>query len=162
MAKQKLTQLVEKELLPFLEKEGYELYHIEFTKESKDWYLRIFIEKAPEKEGELPQNVSTDDCEKVSRFISGRLDELDPIEQNYYLEVSSPGMDRPLIKERDFERYQGELVDIKLYEAINGIKTMTGRLQGHSEGYIDIEDEKGNLLHLPREKVSKVKLTIVF
>lgn len=162
MAKKKIIELVENELTTFLQQEGYVLYHMEFVKESKDWYLRIFIEKAPEIPGEWPKDVGTDDCEKVSRFISGRLDALDPIEQNYFLEVSSPGMDRPLLKDRDFKRYQGELIDISLYEPVNGVKSITGRLTGHSDGYIDIKDEKGNDLHLPREKVSKVKLSVVF
>lgn len=162
MGKKKITELVEEELKPFLISEGYELYHVEFLKESKDWFLRIYIEKTPQNEDDWPGDVGTDDCEKVSRFISNRLDALDPIEQNYYLEVSSPGMDRPLLKERDFERYQGHLIDISLYGAIDGKKTMTGRLMGLADGYIDIEDEKGNQLHLLREKVSKVKLTIAF
>ena len=162
MAKNKVLQLLEEELKPFLAREGYVLYHTEFIKEGKDWYLRIYIEVAPTEEGSWPGNVGTDDCEKVSRFIGSRLDELDPIEQNYYLEVSSPGMDRPLFKEEHYERYAGQLIDIKLYEGIDGKKAMTGKLVGHSDEFIDIEDEKGALIHLSREKISKVKLTVVF
>lgn len=162
MAKKKLLQLLEEELNPFLTKEGYVLYHTEFIKEGKDWFLRIYIEVAPTENGLWPGNVSTDDCEKVSRFIGSRLDELDPIEQNYFLEVSSPGMDRPLFKEEHFVRYEDQLVDIKLYESLNGKKALTGKLVGHSDEFIDIEDETGALIHILREKISKVKLTVVF
>lgn len=162
MAKRKTLDTVSEILVPFLEKEGYCLYHMEFVKESKDWFLRIFIEKKPEVNEMWPGNVGTDDCEKVSRYLSDELDRLDPIEQNYYLEVSSPGMDRPLLKEEDFIRYQGQLVDIKLYESIEGKKAMTSKLSGYSQNQISIEDEKGKVLNIPREKVSKINLTIVF
>ena len=112
-------------LAPFLEAEGYELYRLEYVKEGKDWFLRVFIETAPQGPGEWPGSVTTDDCEKVSRYLSEKLDETDPIEQNYIFEVSSPGMDRPLLREIDFIRYSGELVDVKLYESINGTKNLT-------------------------------------
>ncbi len=162
MTKKKVVDLVEEMLAPYLEEEGYCLYYVVFAKESKDWYLRVFIEKAPEKPGDQPGYVSTDDCEKVSRYLSEKMDQLDPIEQNYYLEVSSPGMDRPLLNEEHLQRYEGQLVDIKLYSGIDGRKTMTGKLTGHSEEFIHIEDGKGQLIDLPREKVSKINLTIVF
>ena len=149
-------------LAPFLEAEGYELYRLEYVKEGKEWFLRIFIEAVPQGPGEWPGNVTTDDCEKVSRYLSEKLDETDPIEQNYYLEVSSPGMDRPLLREIDFIRYSGELVDVKLYESINGTKNLTGKLIGLEDGILKIEDEKGNLLEIPKEKVSITRLSIVF
>ena len=78
----------------FLEESGLELYNVEFVKEGRDWFLRVYIDKLSPSEEEY---VSTDDCEKVSRFLSDQLDRLDLIEQNYYLEVSSPGMDRPCL-----------------------------------------------------------------
>jgi len=162
MSKKKVIDLVTEELAPYLEKEGYILYHTEFVKEGRDWFLRVFIEKAPEHADEWPGNVSADDCEKVSHFLSDRLDQLDPIEQNYYLEVSSPGMDRPLLKDEDFIRYKDRLIDVKLYESIDGKKKLTGKLIGRSDGYLHIEDKKGKVLDLPREKVSKINLTIVF
>lgn len=162
MAKQKITQLVERELAPFLAECGCELYHLEYVKEGKEWYLRVYIERQPEEPGQQPGNVSVDDCETVSRFLSARLDELDPIEQNYYLEVSSPGMDRPLIKEKDFERYRGELVDLSLYQAVEGKKAVTGRLVGLMDGRIVIRDEKGKEMSFPVETVSKTRLTVVF
>jgi ribosome maturation factor RimP len=160
--KKKTTEIVAELLAPFLEAEGYELYRLEYVKEGKDWFLRVFIETAPQTPGEWPGNVTTDDCEKVSRYLSGKLDETDPIEQNYYLEVSSPGMDRPLLRDIDFIRYEGQLVDVRLYEGINGKKNLTGKLIGSKDGILKIEDEKGNILEIPNEKVSITRLSIVF
>lgn len=128
MAKKKVTQVVEELLADFLEQEGYELYHSEFVKEGSDWFLRVYIDFKPEN-GAGERYVSTDDCEKVSRFLSEKLDESDPIEQNYYLEVSSPGMDRPLITPEHYARYVGEEVEIRLYKAIDGVKNIQGTLE---------------------------------
>lgn len=108
------------------------------------------------------QYVSTDDCEKVSRFLSAELDRLDPIEQNYYLEVSSPGMDRALLKEKDFVRFAGEIVDISLYKAVDGRKAYQGRLIGMEEDKIIITDEKDNRIEFPREQVAKTRLAVIF
>lgn len=108
------------------------------------------------------QYVSTDDCEKVSRFLSAELDRLDPIEQNYYLEVSSPGMDRALLKEKDFVRFAGEIVDISLYKAVDGRKAYQGRLIGMEEDKIIIADEKDNRIEFPREQVAKTRLAVIF
>ena len=158
----RVTELVSVILKPFLEEQGYELYHLEFVKEQKDWYLRVFIEKSPKLFGDWPENVGTDDCEIVSRYLAEKLDESDPIEQNYYLEVSSPGMDRPLLKEIDYVRYRGEQVDVRLYESIGGKKNLFGKLSEHNSETITIEMENGEIITLPREKVSKVKLAIIF
>lgn len=106
--------------------------------------------------------VSTDDCEKVSRFLSAELDRIDPIEQNYYLEVSSPGMDRALLKDKDFARFAGEIVDISLYKAVNGQKSFQGKLVGIENGNIVIMDEKDNRTEFPREQVAKTKLAVIF
>lgn len=106
--------------------------------------------------------VSTDDCEKVSRFISAELDRLDPIEQNYYLEVSSPGMDRTLLKEKDFKRFAGEVVDISLYKAIDGKKAFQGTLVGIENGNIVITGEKDKRIEFPKEQVAKTKLAVIF
>ena len=162
MLKKKTTEIVAELLAPFLKEEGYELYRLEYVKEAKDWYLRVFIETSPKEPGEWPGNVGTDDCEKVSRYLSEKMDELDPIEQNYYLEVSSPGMDRPLLKENDYIRYRGEFVDVKLYESINGKKSLTAKLIEMGETDLKLEDENGNLIEIPKEKVSITRLSVVF
>lgn len=159
MAKVKIKDLVEQILNPFLDENGLELYNIEFVKEAKDWFLRVFIDKTEESEEEY---VNTDDCEKVSRFLSQKLDESDPIEQNYYLEVSSPGMDRTLFKEKDFIRYAGKQVDVNLYQSIEGKKLITGELVGIIENNLVIIDEQSKRIEIPINKVAKTKLAVIF
>ena len=158
MAKFSVKELITMELEEFLEKSGYELYNVEFVKEGKDWFLRVFIDRTQSTEG---QGISTDDCEKVSKYLSARLDELDPIKQNYYLEVSSPGIDRALIKDSDYVKFAGRFVDVTLYQAMNGRKTIFGKLSGIEDGNLIILDEKENRIDIPMEKVSKTKLAIL-
>ena len=165
MAKKKITEIVEEITADFLTENGLELYNSEFVKEGKDWFLRVYIDRQQEEETEDKEEVyvSTDDCEKVSRFLSEELDRLDPIEQNYYLEVSSPGLDRELIKEKDFIRFCGRLVDISLYKAIDGKKTYQGILKGLTEdNSIVITDEKEEEIEFPREQVAKARLAVIF
>ena len=192
MAKKKITTLIEEITADFLNENGLELYNSEFVKEGKDWFLRVYIDRVVPAEIQEPAEaagreefaedtaevveteggtaetgktqlyVSTDDCEKVSRFISEELDRLDPIEQNYYLEVSSPGMDRELIKEKDFERFTGEIVDISLYKAVDGQKNFQGRLEELHDGIITITDENENRMEFPKEQVAKTRLAVIF
>lgn len=169
MAKKKITEIVEEITADFLAENGLELYNSEFVKEGKDWFLRVYIDRLPlESEGadegeSQEQYVSTDDCEKVSRFLSEELDRIDPIEQNYYLEVSSPGLDRALIKEKDFIRFCGHVVDISLYKAMDGKKTYQGILKGLTEdNKIVITDENGSEIEFPREQVAKTRLAVIF
>jgi len=161
MAKPKITGLVEEELAAFLPENGLELYNVEFIKEGKDWFLRVYIDKP---EGAEEEYVSTDDCELCSRFLSERLDALDPIEQNYYLEVSSPGMDRELLKDDDFRRYAGRLVEIRLYKALDGKKKYTGILKGLQDGQILFEEEGagGKERAIPKAQAAKTCLAVVF
>lgn len=165
--KKKITEVVEGLLDGFLDEHGLELYHTEFRKEGKDWYLNVFIDIAEavreenEKNGEV-RYVSTDDCEVVSDFLSDKLDELDPIEQNYVLQVSSPGMDRELYEQKDFDRFCGELVDVKLYRAEDGNKLVTGTLVGKKDGFIVIADEKGKEMKFAEKDVAKTNLAVVF
>ena len=155
MAKLKITDIVERELADFLPENGYELFMSEYVKEGKDWYLRIYVDKPG-------GSISIEDCEKISGFIGKRLDELDPIEKNYFLEVSSPGLDRPLIKDSDYGKYKGEIIDITLYKAIDGFKQYSGILQGLENGEIVISDEERNEMRIPKEAASKVKLAVIF
>lgn len=168
MAKKKITEIVEEITAEFLAEKGLELYNSEFVKEGKDWFLRLYIDRltgedTAEAEEENEQYVSTDDCEKVSRYLSDELDRLDPIEQNYYLEVSSPGLDRELIKEKDFVRFCGHMVDISLYKAVNGSKTFQGVLKGLTkDNKIIITDENGREMEFPKEQVAKTRLAVIF
>ena len=166
MAKKKITEIVEEITADFLGQNGLELYNSEFVKEGKDWFLRVYIDKLPKEgaDGNVEDEyVSTDDCESVSRFLSAELDRLDPIEQNYYLEVSSPGLDRALLKEKDFIRFCGHMVDISLYKAIDGKKAYQGTLKGLTDdNKIVITDEKGEEIEFPREQVAKTRLAVIF
>lgn len=158
MAKVKIKEIVSDILTPFLEENGLELYNVEFVKESKDWFLRVYIDKAWEDEEAY---IGTDDCELVSRFLSAKMDELDPIEQNYYLEVSSPGLDRALIHDRDFKKYKGRQVEISLYQNIEGRKHYDGALVGLEGGNLIITDAENKTIMLPIEAVAKTKLKVV-
>lgn len=165
--KEKITDIVRDVLEGFLSENGLELYHTDFRKEGKDWYLNVFIDIAEEvrleneKNGEV-RYVSTDDCELVSDYLSEKLDELDPIEQNYMLSVSSPGMDRELFEQKDFDRFEGELVDVRLYRAEDGQKEIQGTLIGLSDGVIRITDENGNERSFEQKDVAKTCLAVVF
>ena len=166
MAKKKITEIVEEITADFLGQNELELYNSEFVKEGKDWFLRVYIDKLPKEgaDGNVEEEyVSTDDCESVSRFLSAELDRLDPIEQNYYLEVSSPGLDRALLKEKDFIRFCGHMVDISLYKAVDGKKAYQGTLKGLTDdNKIVITDEKGEEIEFPREQVAKARLAVIF
>jgi len=168
MAKKKITDVVTELAGDFLAENGYELYNTEFVKEGRDWFLRVYVDLAqPAKEsqadGEEPRYISTEDCEKVSRFLSEKLDEADPIEQNYYLEVSSPGLDRPLIKPEHYARYVGEEVEVKLYKAIDGVKNLQGVLEsfdGESGAVVVTVD--GKTYELTLADIAKANLAVVF
>ena len=133
---------------------GFELYDLVFIKEGSNWYLRVFIDK--------PSGVTIDDCETASRAIEKVLDENDPIEQSYILEVSSPGIDRPLKKDADFVRFKGSLVDVKLYKPIGKQKAFTGVLQGLQDGNIVIVDDSGSIHSFPKSDVAICRLAVVF
>lgn len=159
MTKGKVTGLVEEILTPFLSGKDMELYNVEFVKEGRDWYLRVYIDKV---EGAEEKYICTDNCEEVSRFLSEKLDEDDPIEQNYYLEVSSPGMDRELYREKDYKRFKGHKVEVKLYQAVGGRKHIEGTLIDMDGDNLFIKDEKEEELTIPMEKVAKTKLAVEF
>lgn len=157
MAKQKITEFVREALPAFLAEQGLYLYHCEYSKEGRDWFLRVYIDRV-----EQDAYVSSDDCEKVSRYLSDLLDQEDPIEQNYYLEVSSPGMDRELITQDHFDRYVGQSVDVKLYRGLDGSKQYTGTLLRRNGEELIIEKEDGTEVRFPDDQVAKVRLTVVF
>ncbi|MCC6095702.1 MAG: ribosome maturation factor RimP [Eubacterium sp.] len=157
----KIVKLTEDLLQDFLRENGLSLYHTEFKREGKDWYLNVFIDKMPDENGQ-EQYVSSNDCEQVSRYLSERLDEKDPISQNYYLQVSSPGLDRQLYEQKDYDRYAGRLVDVRLYAAVNGSKEHQGTLVGCKDGKVVIRDEDGNEIAFPQDQVVKTCLAVVF
>ena len=159
MAKKKITEVAKEVLNDFLCENGYELYHIEFVKESRDWFLRVYIDKA---DAEQEAYISTDDCEKISRFLSEKLDELDLIQQNYYLEVSSPGLDRELFEEEHYRRFAGSAVEVKLYRPVDGVKQIEGVLEGIADGIVRISDPSGKTWELPFDQIAKTKMAVIF
>ena len=159
MAKKKIKELVEEISAGFMAENGLEIYNVEFIKEAKDWFLRVYIDK---RAGSEEEYVSTEDCEKVSRILSEELDRLDPIEQNYYLEVSSPGMDRQLLTPEHYRRFTGRQVTVKLYRGVDGKKVFEGVLQGLRDGNVVIKDEKDKEWMFPLDQVAKTNLTVVF
>ena len=165
MAKIKVKDLAERALEPFLAENGYELYNIEFLKEGKDWFLRVYIDKLPDKSSGEQAYIGTEDCEKVSRFLSEQLDILDPVEQNYYLEVSSPGMDRTLFKPADYARFAGHQVEVSLYKPYGEIKNKKaeGELVALLGDSLVIKyGNKGEELQIPLEYVAATKLKVIF
>ena len=128
---------------------GYELVDIEFVKENNRWILRVFIDNLT--------GIGLDDCEKVSRALSAALDEGDPIPYNYVLEVSSPGIDRPLKSEKDFARFKGHQISIKTFTPFEGRKNFKGFLVGLLEDNIVLTLDDGEV-RIPRNQVSSVRL----
>ncbi len=154
MAYSKVEQTVLALAEPIAKENGCYIYDVEYVKEGGLWFLRVFADK---EEG----GISLDECEAVSRALSEVLDEADPISQNYYLEVSSPGVERKLKTAEHFARYAGETVDVGLYRAVNGSKTLTGVLKGLEEGAVVIETD-GGALSFPLKETTYVKLHFEF
>lgn len=128
---------------------GYELVGIEYIKNGHETVARVYID--------AEQGISIEDCERVSHQVSGILEVEQPITSAYNLEVSSPGFDRPLFKERDFVRFTGSQVKIAMKLPIQGRRNFKGVLQGISDGYVLIEVD-GEIYELPLTKLSKARL----
>lgn len=146
--------MVEEISNPVLRENNIELVDIEFVKENSNYFLRIYIDKS--------SGITVDDCQKVSEYIGKKLDEVDPINVSYYLEVSSPGLDRPLKRERDLERSLGKDVDVSLYKVLQGKKKFSGELVSFNEDIIKITDNDIGEMEIPRNNISKIKLAIKF
>ena len=130
MKREEVENFIADMVPPLLEGTGITLADVEYVRE-KDWYLRVFIDK--------PEGIDIDDCQFVSEKLAEVLDERDPIKEKYYLEVSSPGIDRPLKKDKDFEANYGKKVDIQFYSPYEGNKELTGTLISHTGKEIQIK-----------------------
>lgn len=148
----RIEELVESLASEMLAGTNIELVDVEYVKE-RDWYLRVFLDK----EG----GIEIEDCQWLSEQLEEKLDSMDPIKDSYYLEVSSPGLDRALKKEKDFVRHIGDMVEINTYAPIDGKKNIVGKLVGLIDNNIQIEVD-GTELSVPREKASQVRLHIEF
>lgn len=133
---------------------GYELVDVEYVKEGDYFFLRVYIHKAG--------GITLDDCKTFTEKLSLILDEEDPTNDAYFLEISSPGLDRPLKTDKDYERNLGKEVELKLYKTFENRKKIEGILTSYNEEQLDIETEDGKVLNIPRDIVSLMKLVIKF
>ena len=154
LAKKELyEQKTEALLLPMMEEHQFELVDVEYVKEAGTWYLRGYIDK--------PGGIIVNDCEDVSRAFSDILDEQDFIEDSYIMEISSPGLDRPLKKEKDFKRSLGKLVEIRTYRPIEKQKEFCGILNAYDSNSVTI-DEDGTERTFDKKDIALIRLAIEF
>jgi ribosome maturation factor RimP len=149
----KIESIVEELVAPFLEDNGFRLVDVEYVKERSNRFLRVFVDK----EG----GIDIDDCGRISEYLSARLDEADPIEEAYFLEVSSPGAERPLKKAEDVAAAVGKNVFVTTYEPVDGAKEFEGRLESFEDRTMTIAVGRRKVA-IPYDKVASARLAIVF
>jgi len=149
-----VVQSVRDVVAPVIASEGLELVDVEFKREGRTWYLRIFIDK--------PAGVTLSDCEKISKEVGVLLDVEDLIHRSYTLEVSSPGLDRPLKTKGDYTRFQGRLVKIKTFSAIRGQKVFSGYLEGIQDDKVRIRTKSEEEIEIPYDQISLARLEVEF
>ena len=143
-----VEEKVENLIIKKIQELGYELYDVFYMKEGKDYFLRIFIDK--------PEGINLEDCEKVSNSINGLLDEADYIKEQYFLEVSSPGIERVLKKEKHLKDNIGNKVEVRMFKSINRKKILQGILKKITQDSITIDIEGENTI-LERKNISVIK-----
>lgn len=154
MKKSEIVDRVEKMVTAITDEKAYEMVDVEYVKEAGQFYLRVVVDK----EG----GISLNECEEVSRELSPKLDENDFIKENYYLEVSSPGIDRALKRDKEFVKYKGRDVEIKLYKAIDGVKQFEGELVGLDEENNIVVIINNEEMKFNRKDVAIIRLAIKF
>lgn len=159
MAKEDVVSRVKELAEEYICGRDLEIYNVEYRKEGPEWKLRVYLDKPADCEQEF---VNIEECEEVNRYLSEKLDELDLIARQYTIEVSSPGMDRELIHDKDFDRFAGRIVDVKLYEPLNGQKSFEAELVGRTEEDVIQLDLDGERLEIPHKKISKINLSVIF
>lgn len=152
--KEEIETYAEGLLLPIMEKHGFELVDVEYVKEAGNWYLRTYIDK----EG----GIAVDDCEVVSRELEVFLDADDCIENSYILEVSSPGLGRPLKKEKDYARSLGDEVEVRLFRSVDGCREYTGILRAYDRDTVTLELPEEKELVLERSNLALIRLAFDF
>ncbi|MBC8572523.1 ribosome maturation factor RimP [Jingyaoa shaoxingensis] len=152
--REEYEQKTEEILQPIVDANGFELVDVEYVKEGGTWYLRAYIDK--------PGGITVDDCELVSRAANDILDEKDFVEDSYVFEVSSPGLGRPLKKEKDFARSIGEEVEIRTFRPINRQKEFVGILNAYDKEAVTIELEDGEIMQISRSDIALIRLAFDF
>ena len=156
MAKREdIERKTEELVMPLIEQNSFELVDVEYVKEGSNMYLRLYIDK--------PGGITVNDCELISRAFSDILDEEDYISDSYTFEVSSPGLGRPLKKEKDFARSLGEEVEVRLFKALNKKKEYIGLLKAYDASTVTlIVDEEGNEVVIERSMIALIRLAFDF
>ncbi len=148
----KIEQSVYDLAFPVVEAEGLELWDVEYVLEAGQRYLRVYLDG--------PDGVDLDDCERVSRILDPMLDEADPVPDSYIFEVGSAGCERQLKRPSDFERFLGELVEVKLYSAADGSKQWIGTLVSYDDG--DVTVDTGGEHRFTAKQIASVRLHVEF
>ena len=161
MKKAEMIQLVEECLKPFAAERGYEIVDVDFVKEGSNWYLKVF--------GDKEGGFSINDCVDTSHYLDEQLEKADPIDIPYILEVSSPGLDRPLKKDKDFVRSIGKLVEVKLYTphkegAFAGEREFTAKLVSYDPQTqeVTLADEYDVISIWNRKELAGIRLAVIF
>ncbi|WIF99997.1 MULTISPECIES: ribosome maturation factor RimP [Pontibacillus] len=157
MGSQNVTEITEELIQPILEDMNLELVDIEFEQEGKNYFLRVYVDK----EG----GVDIEECGQVSEQLSEKLDAEDPITFPYFLEVSSPGAERPLKKRKDFENHVGHNVNVKVYEHVDGEKEFEGRLLSFENDTASVEvtiKTRKKTIEIPFDNIAKARLAVSF
>ncbi|RIU96331.1 ribosome maturation factor RimP [Oceanobacillus picturae] len=152
-----VIKTTEELLRPILEPKNLELVDVEYVKEGKNWFLRVYIDK--------PGGVDITECGEVSEELSEKLDNTDPIKEAYFLEVSSPGVERPLKTQEDFKNNVNNNIFVKLYEPIEGEKEYEGILKSFDNHLLTIEYKektRKKQVELPYDKIAKARLAVMF
>jgi len=151
--KNSIVKIVTSLAEPIVAEQGLELVDVEYVKE-RAWYLRIYVDKQG--------GIDIDDCSAISSKLAKLLDDKDVIKEQYYLEVSSPGIDRPLKKDRDFLANYGKKVEVQLFAALEGQKKLVGVLQSHTAEVVTILADKGEETVLERKNIAVIRPYIEF
>ncbi len=149
----KVTDTVEALAAPIAAANGCGIWDVEYVKEAGTWFLRVYLDK--------PDGVDINDCEAVSRVLSDKLDEVDPIEGSYVLEVSSPGADRALKKPEHFAQFMGQTVELRLYRPRNGAKSLVGELAGYADGAVTLKTPQETVT-LEKQDIAQARLYVTF
>lgn len=154
MKKRRVVDIVRDIALPFCEENKFELVDVEFVKEGSVRYLRLTVDKE--------EGITLDDCSLLSKFLNKKLDSIDPIEENYLLEVTSPGVERELKRDVDFERFKGSKVNVKLFSPIEGEKVFDGILLGLDNNIVSVERGDNSITKVSRDKIAMIKISVDF
>lgn len=155
MSKRETYEKKTEELItPLIDAEGFELVDVEYVKEGADWYLRVYIDK--------DGGITVNDCEKISRVFNEILDREDYIDDAYIFEVSSPGLLRPLKKDKDYQRNLGKLLEVKLFAPLNGVKEFEAELKSYDKESATLVMDDDTEVTVKRSEISLIRPAIEF